>query len=102
MRRPLVEHSVLKLLDRLVLLHLVLFLVAAHGRGVNVLLLLVHLGPKMQRGYKLNFVQGFHQIFAVMFKQLLFYSHSRKSFSAVPPACLGRRAGDSRTGRECS
>jgi hypothetical protein len=26
-------------------------------------------------------------------------SHSRKSFSAGPPACLGRRAGDSRAGR---
>jgi hypothetical protein len=32
----------------------------------------------------------------------LLYSHSRKSFSAGPPACLGRRAGDSRAGRQCS
>jgi hypothetical protein len=30
------------------------------------------------------------------------YSHSRKSFSASPPACLGRRAGDSCAGRQCS
>jgi hypothetical protein len=29
-------------------------------------------------------------------------SHSRKSFSAGPPACLGRRAGDSCAGRQCS
>jgi hypothetical protein len=26
----------------------------------------------------------------------------RKSFSAGPPACLGRRPGDSRAGRQCS
>jgi hypothetical protein len=30
------------------------------------------------------------------------YSHSQKSFSAGPPVCLGRRAGDSRAGRQCS
>jgi hypothetical protein len=30
------------------------------------------------------------------------YSHSRKSFSAGSPACLGRRAGDSPAGRQCS
>jgi hypothetical protein len=28
--------------------------------------------------------------------------HSRNFFSAGPPACLGRRAGDSRAGRRCS
>jgi hypothetical protein len=30
------------------------------------------------------------------------YSHLRKSFSAGPPACLGRQAGDSPAGRQCS
>jgi hypothetical protein len=29
-------------------------------------------------------------------------SHSQKSFSDSPPACLGRRAGDSQAGRQCS
>jgi hypothetical protein len=39
---------------------------------------------------------------ATRLSRLHCYSHSRKSFSAVPPACLGRRAGDSRAGRQCS